>query len=318
MEAYKWDEAIGHFSKAMEHAAGTELVALSSLVGLCHYAPGRSKEALESHEKSARLAEQYGDKQGKAVALDNVGVIWRDNVLWKGADKALLDKAHENHETALKMLRELGAKTEEASALTNIGGIHFLKGEPDKALAYFEDALKIYQETGDRQGQAGMLGNIGIAHEQKGELDKALEYVERAVKLSREIGSKKLLADNLCNVGTMYSAKGDLGKALACGEEAAKLCHEMGAMEEVGALANVGHVLVQKGEHERAVGSFMAAREVVLARGGVPEPRLHREGLGKCLEALGREKFVAACEKAGMPKPEAEKLADQLLAEAKK
>lgn len=317
MKAYKWDEAIEHFQEATKHASGAELVALASLAGVCHYVPGRSKEALESHEESARLAEQYGDKQGKAAALDNIGVIWRDNVLWKGADKALLDKALQNHETALKMFRELGAKTEQASAIINIGGIHLFQDEPDKALRCFEDAQKIFQETGDRPGQAGMLCNIGIVLEQKGELDKALEYVERAVKLSRETGSKKLLADNLCNIGTMYRAKGDLGKALECGEEAVKLYHEMGTMEEVGALANVGLVLVQKGEHEKALRSFVAARAVILARGDVPKPGFYREELGKCLDALGRDKFVAACEKAGMLKPEAEKLAGELPAAKK-
>jgi hypothetical protein len=34
--------------------------------------------------------------------------------------------------------------------------------------------------------------------------------------------------------------------------------------------------------------------------------------LAECLKAMGRERFVAACEKAGMAKAEAEQLADGL------
>lgn len=72
MKACKWDNAILLFKVATKEAAGTELVALASLLGLCHEPPGRWKEAKESHEESSQLAEQFGDRQGKAAAITNL------------------------------------------------------------------------------------------------------------------------------------------------------------------------------------------------------------------------------------------------------
>ena len=304
MAAYKWDEAIGFFQEAMKHAAGTEQVALCSLVGACHYSPGRWRQALESHEESARLAEQFGDKQGKAVALDNVGVIWRD--------RGELDKALESLEAALKLAREIGARREEASALGNIGGVRLFQGEAnDAVLRRFEDALKICQEAGDRYGQASKLINISIVCPD----DKAMEYWERGYRLAREIGSKRLEAGALANKGFLLKDKAEPDQLLEYHQEALKLYREIGDKGgEAGTLANLGGWLIRKGEHEKALGLILAARRIGLALdlAGLVGPGRFRWGLGKCLDAMGRDKFVASCVKAGESRPETEKLATEL------
>ena len=46
MNGSKWDNAILLFKVATKQAAGTELVALASLLGLCYEAPGRWQEVL--------------------------------------------------------------------------------------------------------------------------------------------------------------------------------------------------------------------------------------------------------------------------------
>jgi tetratricopeptide (TPR) repeat protein len=313
MAAYKWDEAIEHFKEATKHAAGAELAALHGLVGRCHFQPGRLKEALESQEESARLAEQCGDKQGKANALDRIGMIWRD--------RDELDKAREYHEQALTIAREIGARQEEAYALRNLGGLHIIKGESAKALRHSEDALKILEGIGDREGQALLLGDIGIELDcsEKGEKDRVLQYFERSVELSREIGAKEIEAGALANMAALRLDKADPGKAFGYYEEALKLYREIGAKGlEASMLACIGNAMLEKGEHEKAVASHLEAYRTYAGRGTIEGPERHTYGLGKCLNAMGREKFVAACEKAGMPKSEAEKLAGELQAEPKK
>ena len=104
MAACKWDEAIILFQAVMKHAAGAELVALHGLVGRCHQTRGRLAQALESYEESARLAEQYNDKQGQAAALDKVGVVLRD--------QGKFDQVLEKTEAALRLAREVGARAE--------------------------------------------------------------------------------------------------------------------------------------------------------------------------------------------------------------
>ena len=304
MEAYKWDEAIGHFQDAMKHAVGPELTTLHFLVGRCHHAPGRWKKALESFEESSRLAEQFGDKQGKAAALDNIGVIRRE--------RGEFDKALENFETALGLAREIGARQEEASALNNIGGTRLYKGESEEVvLKYFEDSLKICQEIGDREGQASRFINIAIACPG----DKAMDYAEKGLKLARETGAKKLEAGALANIGFLLKDKAGPDEMLRNHQDALKLLREIGDKQgEASTLANIGGWLVQGGKHEQALEpyltGFMISSALDLAQ--LSGPERFRWGLGKCLDALGRDKFIAACEKAGMPKLEAEKLAKEL------
>jgi tetratricopeptide (TPR) repeat protein len=95
MKTCKWDNAIVLFKVAAKQAAGSELVALASLMGLCHEAPGRWQAAREGHEESIRLAEQYADLQGKAAALTNLGRL----CLVTGET----DKARKHHEEAMAM-----------------------------------------------------------------------------------------------------------------------------------------------------------------------------------------------------------------------
>jgi tetratricopeptide (TPR) repeat protein len=311
MEAYKWDEAIGHFQDAMKHAAGTEQVALHGLVGLCLQTPGRWRQALASFEESARLAEQFGDKQGKAVALDNIGVLWRD--------RGELDKALESLEAALKLAREIGARREEASALGNIGRVRLFQGESgDIVLKHFEDALKISQETGDRYGQASNLINISLVCSD----DKALEYWKRGYKLAREIGAKRLEAGTLVNKAFLLKDKTKPpDEVFADNEAALKLYRETGDKGgEAGTLANIGGWHMLKGEHEKALSLALAAHGISLELdlAGFLGPSRFRWLLDECLDALGREKFIAECVKAGKPGPEAEKLATELESRAEK
>jgi tetratricopeptide (TPR) repeat protein len=305
MAAYKWDEAISHFEEAMEHAAGTELAALHGLVGRCHYVPGRWQEALESHEESARLAEQFGDKQGKADALDSIGAIW--------LDRGESTKAPAKHEEALALAREAGARPQEARALVNIGVFHYVSGEPAKAYRYYKDALKIYEETGDRQGQASLLCNIGLAHSMSGEPDKALEYCNQSLALAREIGDRRIEAGALANIDFLRPDELAPAERLANQEQALKLMREVGDKRgQANLLANMGATLIDMGEYEKAVASYLTAQNTYSVPDTITGPKRYRHGLGRCLDAMGRDKFVAACAKAEMPKPEAENLAKEL------
>ena len=305
MAAYKWDEAIEHFEEAKKHASGAELAALHGLVGHCHHIPGRLPQALASFEESARLAEQFHDKPGQAYATDKVGVVLRD----QGKFGLALAK----HEEALKFATEAGARPQEAYALGNVGAFHYVSGEPARALRYYEDALKIHQESGDRHGQASVLCNIGLARSMGGEHDKALESCEKSLALAREIGEKRIEAGALASLDFLRSDELKPAERLANYEHALALMREVGDRQgEASILANFGAILIDLGEYERAVASYLGAQYAFSVPGTITGPKRYRYGLGRCLDALGREKFVAACAKSGMAIPEAENLAKEL------
>ena len=133
MKACKWDNAILLFKVATKEAAGTELVALASLLGLCHAAPGRWPEARESHEESARLADQFGDRQGKAVALTNLG-----RLCYAKGETA---KALKYHQEALAMASSPADQHLQAENLSCIGLISLTTGDAEKALKSLDRKL---------------------------------------------------------------------------------------------------------------------------------------------------------------------------------
>ena len=152
LHAFKWDEVIGHFTTAMTHAAGTRLVALLNLIGLCHYALCRWQQALAGLEESASLADLFQDSHGKAAALGNMGLVFRA--------QGELDKALQYQEEGLAIARGVGYQRGAATALGNMGNIHLDKGEFDKAIEYLESGLSMDREIGDPQGEASTLGNV--------------------------------------------------------------------------------------------------------------------------------------------------------------
>lgn len=307
MKSKKWDEAIDHFQAAMNHAAGAELAALHYLAGRCFRTPARQAQAMQSYEESARLAEQFGDKQLRANVLNGIGGLWRD-----AGD---FEKSLASHEQSLKLAQEAGVRPEQAEALNGIGGYHVFKDSPDKAFRYFQDALRIFEETGDRKGQTAMLANLGMASTDMGEPDKALDYSEKSLALAREIGDKGLEAAAHADIGGRW-LKDDPDKALDHMEEALRLFREAGARRgEVPMLSGVGDILTTRGEYEKAVPRLVEALRVVADFGqwSWSGSEQARRTLGRCLDALGRDKFIAACEKAGMLKPETEKLVKELV-----
>ena len=148
-----------------------------------------------------------------------------------------------------------------------------------------------------------------------GERDKALEYCNQSLELAREIGAKRVEAGVLTNLPYVRTGNAKPGEMIGYYEDALKLYREMGEKRgESATLAGLGAVLMQDGKHEKAVGQYLAGLEICSALGltDVSGPARHRYGLGKCLEALGREEFVAACARVGMAPPAAENLAKEL------
>lgn len=225
MENYKWDEAIGYFKKALEKAKGTQLVSLFNLIGLCHYTPGRLDEALKNFEESVHLAEQFDDKEGKAAALGNSGLIYERN---NGLDKAL-----NCQNESLKLNRELNKEEDVAKQLSNIALIYFKNNNLEVALTFIEESLKINRKLGNKEGIAANLGNLGIIYQNKENFIKSLEYHEESLKLYIEINNKAGIARSLLHIGTYYLKKGNINKTLEYFQHAIDTFKQIGAESDV-------------------------------------------------------------------------------------
>ncbi len=306
----EWDKALEYHEKSarMHHAMGSLLNEAQALgnIGLVWQRKGEWDRALEYQEKALRLDREVGNKLGEARTLGNIGLVWQAKGEW--------DKALEYHEKSAMMHHEMGNLLNEAHALGNIGLVWKNKGAWDKALDYQEKCLRVRQEIGDRQGVAIALGNIGNVYHLKGEWHSALEYLEKGMRIQEEIGDRQGVAAKLGNIGLVWKSRGEWDKALKFFSEAVAIQQQMGNTQgQASQFGNIGNTLVRMGRYEEAVLRLAQALSVFLQMGAGDGPQQCLRGLNECLEAMGRERFRAACAKAGMAEEQARGLAEALV-----
>jgi tetratricopeptide (TPR) repeat protein len=305
MRACRWDEAIGHFREAMTLTGGVHVVALLNLTGVCHYTRGRPDEALRDFVESARLAVQLKAKRGRAQALNNIGLVCRDN--------GELDTALEYLHEALAIAHEFDDQWAVAIQLGNIGNVWHDKGELDRALEYHEQALTLSREIGDRWGVASQLSNIGSAYREKGELDKALVFDEEALAMARRVGYRLGVVTGLGNIGAIYRDKGELERALEYEEEALAMARSAGYSLGVAIdLGNIGLFLTEGKRHEQAVPKLAEALTILLATGVADGQRQALTGLVRCEDKLGRRRVEGLLKGAGLDDGSVNDLLDRI------
>ena len=257
MNTSNWDQAIRYFQTALTATNGPGMVALHNLIGVCHYTRGRLDDALRDFEESARLADQYDDKQGKSRALGNIGRICHD-----GGD---LDRALALLEEALALSDDSNDPWATAIHLGYAGSVHHDKGELDRALQYFEEALAIARETGDRWCLASNLDSIGSIYRDKGDLDGALKYDNEALAVAHEMGHQVGVATELGNIGIILAERSE---------------HEQAAPK----LAEALTILL-------AIGVVDGPRQTLTGLAGC-EDNLGRKRLAELLKEAGREEGI--------------------------
>lgn len=305
MEAYDWGQAVEHFREAMVQARGAEIVALFNLSGVCRYTQGMLDYARTSFEEAARLAEQFGDEEGKAPALGNIGVIYHD--------QGDLDRALQYKEQALAKAHQLGDQWAEAIYLANIGNIWHDKGDLDKALEYHEQALELSRDLGDKWGIASDLTSIASILRDKGALNEAQKYNTEALTMARKIGHRLGVATNLRNTASIYRFQGKLDEALKYGEAALNQARKVGAQSGVATdLGNIGLILTDQHKYELAVPKLAESLAILLASGFADGPRQVVTGLLKCEDKLGRTRVEELLKQAGLDERAASDLLDRV------
>ena len=99
---------------------------------------GEWDKALEFYERSLKIDQELGDKQGISNSYNNLGILYKDKGEW--------DKALECYEKSLEMNEELGDEQGISSSYGNLGILYKDKGEWDKALECYEKSLEMFQK----------------------------------------------------------------------------------------------------------------------------------------------------------------------------
>ncbi|MFZ3165998.1 MAG: tetratricopeptide repeat protein [Candidatus Methanoperedens sp.] len=255
VQCYTWgriDEANLSWSRILEIAESKDKEWESTAIGnmgKVYQIEGDLNTALKYFEKSLKLYEELGLKDGIASQFENIGNV--------NGIKGDLDEALKYFEKALKLYDGLKRKEGMASQFGNMGIVYQIKGDLDIALKYFEKSLELNEELEHKEGMANQFGNMGNVCRIKGDLDIALKYFVKSLELNEELGRKEGLALDFGNMGIVYRIKGDLDKALVYFEKSLELNAELGRKEGMAnQFGNMGIIYRIKGELSRALECF--------------------------------------------------------------
>jgi tetratricopeptide (TPR) repeat protein len=174
---------------------------------------GSNDKAIESYERSSKIAGECGDRVTQVKALNSLGKLYRRTRQPSKAmaiyQKALpIAKKHRNH---------LGL----AHILGGMAAIHAHQGEYDKAVPYLKECSDIAKKIRSVEMEQWTLHDLGIAYERAGKTTKAIESYERSLELSRKQKNAKKL-----NLLVLLSRLARLNSKSSNYEKAADYCME--------------------------------------------------------------------------------------------
>jgi tetratricopeptide (TPR) repeat protein len=151
--------------------------------------PGLRNLSKAEYWTSRSLAVQSKeDKQGKAVALGELGAISLAR-FGQENDRRYLDQAMQYYKQALSLLpAEPSAVHHRATTLNMIGVVWAEYGEIDSALVSFKEAIVLMDASSDHQGAGKTRLNVALALAKTGRLEHAKEYAESALRLFEACG----------------------------------------------------------------------------------------------------------------------------------
>jgi CHAT domain-containing protein/ketosteroid isomerase-like protein len=162
-------------------------------IGICHTRRGyalskmsRRDEALAEYRKA--LAVFRGTKDGnlQAVALDNIGLMYRLTARWSDAEDA--------YREALPLARAAEDRHTEGRVLFGLGLVHAALGRPDEALSTQQASVEVRRRSGDRVGEMDATNAIGDLHWAAGRYPDALTAYRHCLKTAVQIGHESWAA----------------------------------------------------------------------------------------------------------------------------
>ncbi|MEC8831755.1 MAG: tetratricopeptide repeat protein [Bacteroidota bacterium] len=158
-----------------------------------------------------KLSEEYDYLEGKAYALNHLGMKYRNISQYK--------KAVGFHEEALAASEEANNTDFKVLSLNMLGVVYRRTDAIKTALDYNQKALELAEQVEDPSNHIKRsinvaLNGIGNLYQTLEQYDLAILQFKRALKLEEELGNKLGLAINHQNIGHCMEEKGDLEGAL--------------------------------------------------------------------------------------------------------
>jgi tetratricopeptide (TPR) repeat protein len=257
-----------------------DIVSLVNKVGIFLFNTSDFKKDVKYQEKSLKICQEIGDKQGEANCYTKLGTDYN-----RLGD---YQKDKEYQGKSLRICQEISYREGEANCYTNLGkAFHNLCYFKD-AIEYQEKGLRICQEIGDKQGEANCYINLGVAYYRLGNFSKDIEYQDKGLKICQEIDDLSGEAKCYTNLSNAYLSLGNFKDAIEYQEKSLKICLDIGDRQgESTCYNNLGVAYHSLGEYERNIEHLENAVEYQERSLKICQKIGDREGETKCYGNLG-------------------------------
>jgi signal transduction histidine kinase/tetratricopeptide (TPR) repeat protein len=248
--------------------------------------------------KALELYNQLNDEKGKAVVLNNYGLLFKnygkyDEALEKFYEALILSEKHSLLDNTSNTLNNIGTiksntgeneeaisvfkkaleiekvnknKSNIASIYTNLAIVYQYKDENDTALYYHHKSFELFKELEDLPKLVGCLNNIANIHRVRAEYTKALKAFNLAIEYAEKSENTRLKAISLINMGIIYLNIKDYDKALVIFEESSELLKNIDLNSYAASLSNLSIVYEEKGRKEEALKILDEALDIYLSQ----------------------------------------------------
>ena len=151
------------------------------------------------YEEALIAATEAHDERTKAVAFDNLGMIY-----W---EKGEYDLAQDHVRRASAIYDEERNLIGQARTLNNLGLIAYRRWDLDDAKSYYKEGLAVAQEAHIARLNAFLMKNLGLVFAACKDLDMAEEHYQKALQLTEKIDYPELRADTLGDLGLVLQER---------------------------------------------------------------------------------------------------------------
>jgi CHAT domain-containing protein/tetratricopeptide (TPR) repeat protein len=224
-------------------------------------------KALDLFERLRSEAKRYGNQIYEAVAMINMGIVYKD--------LGFYSRAYEMTEQSLAIFRTLDDHYREAHALYELGNNALSLGRLTQAQDYFQQAFQSYSELNVPARLATLHWSQGFMHQLLGEVAESEQSYLQAIALAQspEIDTPSVVMDSQSYLGLLYQSQGHYDRALQAYDAALELAHNLKNEDAINNIMHRrGNVLERQGLFEQAQASYSQAIN------GIEELRSRIEG----------------------------------------
>jgi len=209
--------ALHAYEEALRRARsdGSGVAVILRRMGSIYRARGETKHAERWYRESLAEAQQTGDEEAQAQALNWLAVM--------AMSRGEMDEADVQFKRARRLAKRRRLERLQGAIEQNLGIIANIRGDLDGAAVHYRTALRQFRNDDDAATMGLVLNNLGMLHTDLQQWKDAKLMFDDALTLARMTGNRLLENSVHVNVAELHVAQGEWDEAL----DACERAHEM-------------------------------------------------------------------------------------------